>query len=54
MKVGGRSKIVEKKNSRKTIEKSRKIRRVEYLAVGYEVATTSIIIFGMCRRKSVQ
>jgi hypothetical protein len=54
MKVGGRNGIVDKNKSKRTIEKSRKIRRVEYLAIGYEVATTFIIIFEMCRKKSVQ
>jgi hypothetical protein len=54
MKVGGGSKIVEKNKSRKGVEKNRKIRCVEYSTVGYKVVTTFIIIFKMCRRKSMQ
>jgi hypothetical protein len=38
--------------SRKKVEKSRE-RSVEYLASGYKVITTFIIIFGMCKREGV-
>ncbi len=54
MKAGGGNKIVKKDRSKRSIEKSRERRCVEYLIIGYEVATTFIIIFEMCRRKSVQ
>ncbi len=54
MKAGGGSGIVEKNRNRRAIKKSRKKRHVKYSNVGYEVATTFIIIFGMCKRKSVQ
>jgi hypothetical protein len=53
MKVGGGSGIVEKKRNRRAIEKSREKRHVEYLAVGYDVITAFIIIFGMCKRKII-
>jgi hypothetical protein len=54
MKVGGRSRIVEKNRNRRVIEKNKERRRVEYSAIRFEVATAFIIIFGMCRRKNVQ
>jgi hypothetical protein len=54
MKVGGGSGIVEKNKSKKGVEKSKKRRRVEYLAVDCKVVATFIIIFGMCIRKNVQ
>jgi hypothetical protein len=37
MKVGGRNGIVDKNKSKRTIEKSRKIRHVEYLAIGHHI-----------------
>jgi hypothetical protein len=52
MKVGGGSEIVEKKISRRRVKKSTK-RSVEYLAVGYKVTITFIIIFGMCKREGI-
>ncbi len=47
-----RSKIVEKNKSRRGVEKSRE-RNVEYLAVGYKVVITFIIIFEMCRKDGI-
>jgi hypothetical protein len=52
MKVGGRRRIVEKNRSKKGVEKSGE-RSDEYLAVGYKVIATFIIIFRMCRREGV-
>jgi hypothetical protein len=43
-----------KDKSRRVIEKNRKKRPVEYSTIGFEVATAFIIIFEMCKRKSVQ
>ncbi len=54
MKVGGGSKIVEKNNNRKGVEKSKEKRCVEYSIVGCKVVAAFIIIFKMCRRVGVQ
>jgi Uri superfamily endonuclease len=54
MKARGGSKIIEKNRIKRGVEKSKKRRHVEYLVVGYKVDVTFIIIFRMCRRKSVQ
>jgi hypothetical protein len=54
MKAGRGSGIVENKKSRGVIEKNRERRRVEYSTIGCEVGIVFIIIFKMCKRKSVQ
>jgi hypothetical protein len=53
MKVGGRSKIIEKNKSRRGVEKSRERRCVEYSTIGCKVVATVIIIFKMCRREGI-
>jgi hypothetical protein len=53
MKARGGSGIVEKNKSRRGVEKSRERRCVKYSTVCYKVATTFIIIFGMCKREGV-
>jgi len=52
MKVRGGSAIFEKNISRRGVEKSKE-RSVEYLAIGYKVATTFTIIFEMCKKEGV-
>jgi hypothetical protein len=51
--IGKGNGIVDKNKSRRTVEENIKRRYVEYAAIGCEVAITFIIIFGMCRRKSI-
>jgi len=53
MTTTGGSRIIKKNRSRRVAKKSRKKRRVESLAVGYEVVATFIIIFKMCGREGV-
>jgi hypothetical protein len=53
MKARGRSRIIEKNRIGKGVEKSKERRHVEYLVVSYKVAIAFIIIFEMCKRKSV-
>jgi len=54
MKARKGSIIVEKNRSRITIEKNKEIRHVEYSTIGCEVVLAFIIIFRMCKLKSVQ
>jgi hypothetical protein len=53
MKVGRRSKIVEKNRSRRGVAKSSEKRCVEYSTIGCDVVIAFIIIFKMCRREGV-
>jgi hypothetical protein len=47
MEIGGGSKIVEKKRSRRRVEKRGECWSVEHLTVGSEVVVAFIIIFRM-------
>jgi Uri superfamily endonuclease len=53
MKIGGGSGIVEKNKNKRGVEKSKKRRHVEYLAIRCKVVVAFIIIFGMCKREGV-
>jgi hypothetical protein len=52
MKVGERSKIVEKNKSKRGVEKSRERTNVEYSIVGCKVVV-AFIIFGMCKKEGI-
>jgi hypothetical protein len=53
MKVKGGNGIIKNNISKRGVEKSSERRHVEYLAIGRKVATTFIIIFGMCRKEGI-
>jgi hypothetical protein len=53
MKIGKGSEIVEKKRSRRGVEKNMERKNVEYLAIGCKVVVTFIIIFKMCKRDNI-
>jgi hypothetical protein len=53
MKARGGNIIVDKNKSKRGVENSKNRRIVEYLAIGYKVFATFIIIFKMCRREGI-
>jgi uncharacterized membrane protein len=47
------SEIVEKKRSRRGVERSKERKSVEYLAISYKVTVTFIIMFKKCKKDDI-
>jgi len=52
-KARGGSEIIKKNRNKIRVQKSRERRPIEYSTIGCKVATTFIIIFGMCKREGI-